>query len=51
MGIRISEIQFIYLKILIIFNNKNTKYSKHITYTPNYPKKIENPKYFLSNIF
>ena len=47
MGTRIYEIQFIYLKLLIIFSIRNIKYFKHITYTPNYLK-IEIIKYFFN---
>ena len=51
MGTRIFEIKFIYLKILIIFSIKNTKYSKLTTYIPNYPKSRNTQIFFLSRVF
>ena len=39
MGIRISKIQFIYFKILIIFSLKITKYFLNTTYKSNYREK------------
>lgn len=36
---RYSKLQFIYLKLLIIFSFKITKYIKSTTYKLNYPKK------------
>lgn len=38
MDLNITNTIYIYLKILIIFIIKSTKYSKHTIYTPNYLK-------------